>query len=99
MLFKGVVNYVDIPEDRDHLAEMYMHFNSYERCYGRGKIQTVVLAKVDGQIVSIDKRNSLDNKWWENVPAPPCGLLNRLDTPFWVVNADDYETQDLCSWK
>jgi len=91
LLFKGIVQYVDIPESRDHLAEMYMHFNSYERYYGRGKTRTAVLAKIDGKIVAVDKRNSLENKWWEEVPAHPRGLLNRLDTPFRIVNAEDYE--------
>ncbi len=93
MLFKGVVSYVDIPESREHLAEMYVHFNSYERYYKRGKIQTAVLAKVDGEIVAIDPRNSLEEKWWENVPTHPIGLLNRLDTPFGVMNGEDYEAQ------
>ncbi len=99
ILFKGEVSYVDIPEGRKHLAEMYMHFNSYERYYRRGKVRTAVLAKVDGEIVAIDDRNSLDDKWWENIPLHPCGLLNRLDTPFRVVNAGNYEAQDSCSWE
>ncbi len=93
MLFKGIVSYVDIPESREHLAEMYIHFNSYERYYGRGKIQTAVLAKVDGKIVAIDQRNSLKDQWWEGVPSHPAGLLNRLDTPFGVINVEDYEAQ------
>jgi len=99
ILFKGVASYVDVPEGRKHLAEMYMHFNSYERYYQRGKIRTAVLAKVDGEIISIDDKNSLDDKWWETIPLHPCGLLNRLDTPFRVVNAGNYEAQDSCSWK
>ena len=99
ILFKGVVSYVDVQEGRKRLAEMYIHFNSYDRYYRRGKIRTAVLAKVDGEIVSIDDRNSLDDKWWENMPLHPCGLLNRLDTPFRVVNAGSYEAQGSCSWK
>jgi len=90
VLFKGVVNYVDIPEGRDHLAEMYMHFNSYERYSSRGRsIRSAVLAKLDGQIVAVDKRNSLDDKWWETIPSSSGELMNRLDTPFRIINVND----------
>lgn len=92
-LFKGAVQYVDIPKGRDHLAEMYMHFNSYERYYGRGRIQTAVLAKIDGEIIAVDKQNSLEDPWWEKLPAHPRGLLNRLNTPFAVINVEQYEAQ------
>lgn len=94
VLFKGVVNYVDIPAGRDHLAEMYMHFNSYERYSSRGRsIKSAVLAKIDGQVVAVDKRNSMNNKWWETIPAHSGGLLNRLDTPFRIINFESVEAQ------
>lgn len=99
VLFKGAVNYVDIPEGRDHLAEMYMHFNTYARHYGYGEIQTAVIAKINGKIVGIDEKNSLDNPWWEDKQAFKCGLLNRLDTPFRVINMELYESQDPCVWQ
>ena len=92
-LFKGVVQYVDIPRDRKHLAEMYMHFNSYARHAGRGKIRAAVIAKVAGKTVAIDKQNSLDDKWWETMPTHPVELLSRLQTPFAIVNTDRYEAQ------
>jgi len=98
-LFKGVVSYVDIPKGREHAAVMYMHFNSYARNYGRGKIRTAVLAKIDGKVVAVDEDSSLDDPWWENTDVNRCGLLNRLDTPFRVVNEERFESQDPCVWK
>ena len=37
-VFKGTVNCIDIPRGRDHLSEMYLHFNSYARHYKHGVI-------------------------------------------------------------
>lgn len=93
-LFKGTVDYIDIPKNREHLAEMYMHFNTYARFYNRGSIKSAVIAKVDGKEVSIDRRNSLDDRWWEKYEAHTGRLLNRLDTPFRIVNVNHYEAQN-----
>jgi len=92
-LFKGVVHYVDIPKGRDHLAEMYMHFNTRKRYSRRGKIRTAVLAKTNGTIVGIDQNNSPEDPWWETAPAGSHALLNRLDTPFRIVNEESYQAQ------
>ena len=96
MLFKGAVHYVDIPRGRNHLAEMYIHFNSYNRYKKRrGKIKTAVVAKIDGARVSMDNQNIAEELWWENKPTHPAGLLNRLNTPFGVVNPANYAAQIL----
>jgi hypothetical protein len=99
ILFKGIVQYVDIPKGRDHLAEMYMHFNSYERYRNRGKFKTAVVIKIHGEVVAVSKPNSLETAWWADKQVHPCGLLNRLDTPFRIANVDKYEAQDFCSWE
>ena len=98
-LFKGVVHYVDIPKGRDHLAEMYIHFNTYERYYRRGSIQSAILIKIDETIVATDQKNLLDNMWWEKHPAPFHKLLNRMDTPFRVINTETHEAQKVSSYK
>ena len=97
ILFKGSVSYADIPKDRAHLAEMYIHFNSYERYFSQGEIKATVIAKVNGEIVSIDRRNSLDKPWWTEFDGPVRELINRNDTPFYGINSGDYESQRLIS--
>ncbi|MDK2857385.1 MAG: hypothetical protein PWQ29_898 [Verrucomicrobiota bacterium] len=97
ILFKGVVNYVDIPKGREHRSEMYMHFNSYARYHKkREEVQYAVLARIDDKIVAI-KTNGTGEEWWTKYPVHSCGLLNRLDTPFRAVNAEQYEAQDVCT--
>jgi hypothetical protein len=98
VLFKGVVNYVDIPEGRDHKSEMYMHFNSYARHYDRGNIEYAVVVLIDGQEVAVKTSREEPAGWWKSMTPHPCGLLNRLDTPFRVINVEEYEAQDLCAW-
>jgi hypothetical protein len=93
MVFKGSVDYVDIPQARDHLAEMYLHANSYQRYGTRRPSKISVVAKMDGKIVAMDRRTAKDTQWWEGLPTHPAGLLNRLDTPFRAVNAGAYEAQ------
>lgn len=97
-LFKGVVNYVDIPRGRDHLSEMYMHFNSYARHYSRGKIEYAVVILMDGKEMAVETSREEPPEWWKSMTPHPCGLLNRLDTPFRIINVEDYEAQDRCAW-
>lgn len=98
VLFKGVVNYVDIPQSREHLSEMYMHFNSYERHYGRGDIEYAVVVLIDGKEMAAKTSRKEPKDWWKSMTPHPCELLNRLDTPFRVINVEKYEAQDLCAW-
>jgi len=96
VLFKGTVNYVDIPKGRDHLSEMYMHFNSYERHYGRGKIEYAVVALMDGKEMALETSRKEPKEWWKSITPHPCELLNRLDTPFRVISVEKYEAQNRC---
>jgi hypothetical protein len=99
VLFKGIVNYVDIPEGRDHISDMYLHFNTYKRYYKRGGVDYAVIALVDGKIVSMKTNKKEPENWWKEISPHPCGLLNRLDTPFRVFNVESYQADDLCTWQ
>ncbi|HNX53455.1 MAG TPA: hypothetical protein PKI68_06890 [Pontiellaceae bacterium] len=98
-VIKGVINYVDIPKNREHLSEMYMHFNSYARHYKRGTINYAVVALVDGKQVAVETNKRSPENWWKDMLVNPCGLLDRSMTPFVVFNVEKFEAQDLCSWK
>lgn len=92
MLFKGTTHFVDLPKSREHLAEMYIHFNSYARYAGRKRIKTAIIAKTDGKVIALDKKNSLDDPWWTTAPLHPVGLLHKNQTPFGAVHAEYSES-------
>lgn len=96
LLFRGEVRYENIPKGRNHLAEMYLHFNTYKRHYRRGVIRSAISIKIDGTLVASDKKRAPETQWWKNTPSNPCALLNRMDTPFRVINIEKYEAQTLC---
>lgn len=97
MVFKGSVDYVDIPKGRDHLAEMYLHANSYQRYGTRRAARVGVVAKIGEKVVATDRRTSVQNPWWKGLPTHSAGLLNRLDTPFRTVNPGSYQAQRMNS--
>jgi len=92
-VFKGAVNYVDIPRSRNHLSEMYLHFNRYARHYKHGIIQYAVIALIDGKQMALETNRRLPQNWWKNMPENPCELLDRSMTPFAVFNAEKFEAQ------
>lgn len=98
-VFKGVVKYVDIPQGREHLSEMYMHFNSYERYFKRGTISYAVVVLIDGKEVAVETNKRSPENWWKDMTIHPCGLLDRSMTPFVVFNVESFQAQDSCSWE
>lgn len=93
-VFKGAVNYVDVPRGREHLSEMYLHFNSYARHCKRGVIQYAVVALIDGKPVAVETNRRLPEGWWKTLPVYPYGLLDRSSTPFAVFNVEKFDAQD-----
>jgi len=93
-VFKGTVRYVDIPRGREHLSEMYLHFNSYARYFKRGVIHYAVVALIDGKTVAVETNKRLPEGWWKTLPPHPCGLLDRSMTPFAVFNVEKFDAQN-----
>lgn len=87
-VFKGTVCYMDIPEGRDHLTVMYLHFNSYARYYERGRVEYAVVASVHGEVVHVSTNKRNPRQWWETMPVHRAELLNHHDTPFRVVHVE-----------
>lgn len=93
-LFKGTVSYANIPKGRNHLAEMYMHFNATER-YGKGRvIDCAVVAVLNGKIIATKNSRPGNPEWFKDTEAHSCKLLNREQTPFRIINPEDYQALD-----
>lgn len=93
LLFTGRVDYINIPEGRDHISDMYLHFNTYRRYFQRGNIHYAVVALIDGNEVAVKTNRRRPEQWWKTMKPHSTGLLNRLDTPFRVLNVERYQAQ------
>jgi hypothetical protein len=93
-VFKGVVQYMDIPQGRNHLSEMYLHFNRYARHYKRGEIQYAVVALINGKPVAVHTNKNKPENWWTTRTVHLGELLNRSATPFVVFNIEKFEAQN-----
>lgn len=88
--FKGEVSYINIARGK-HRSDIYLHPSTVARF---GDIERMaVIVTVGGRVVALDgiPSNTAQQRWWEQV-APQGGyLLNRSETPFAMLNFDDYE--------
>lgn len=97
MLLSHTVTYVDIERGR-HQSTVYMHPNTYERYVDRVQFIGVEI-RYKGRPVrwTSDKSNMRDSQWWENArqqfPPVTGKMLDRSDTPFALVNPNDYELE------
>ena len=89
-LFKGEVTNVNIARGK-HKGDIYMHPSTLARF---GDIERVaVMVNVGGRMVALDGQPSgtAQQRWWEQLAPMEGYLLNRMQTPFAMVNFDDYE--------
>ncbi|HBA84958.1 MAG TPA: hypothetical protein DCZ95_12760 [Verrucomicrobia bacterium] len=89
-LFKGDVTYVNIARGR-HLSDIYLHPSTLARF---GTVERVaVLINSQGRMLAMESLPSSNARWWEQSPVPPVDglVLNRMETPFAMMNFDDYE--------
>lgn len=100
-LYRRDVRYMDIKEDREHLAVVYIRPSALER-YGE-IVAVAVEFVIDGEIVAVDADStmgkSLPSDWWKNprvvkselVTRRDGYMLSRKESPFAFVAIDDYE--------
>jgi hypothetical protein len=98
-LYKTTVRYVDIERDREHLSAVYLRPNTIER-YG-DLVAVAVEITHAGKVVAeaSDEDMALPETWWRNptvlesksVTVRDGYLLNRNQSPFALINIDDYE--------
>jgi len=87
-LFRGQLTYVNV-EKGSHESVMYLHPSTLAR-YGDVE-QVAVLIYVKGQLAALESRPSSQERWWERLTPQEGYLLNRLETPFAMLNFDNYE--------
>jgi len=89
-LFKGEVSYINIERGR-HRSDIYLHPSTVSRF---GEVERMaVLVNVGGRLVAMDglPAGTAQQRWWEQLAPQDGYLLNRMQTPFAMINFDDYE--------
>lgn len=89
-LFKGEVTYINIEKGR-HRSDIFIHPSTIAR-YGDVE-RVAVQVSVGGRLVAMDglPQGSASQRWWEQLNPQEGYLLNRMQTPFAMINFDDYE--------
>lgn len=98
-LYKKAVRYRDIRQDRDHMASVFLRPAALER-YGE-PVAIAAVFSLDGEVVDeiSDEDVELPEAWWKNpvvidskaLTMRDGYLLNRKESPWAVINPDDYE--------
>lgn len=88
VLFRGEVTYVTIEKGR-HFSDVYLHPSTLARY---GDVEAVaVLANIRGQLVSMQSQPQTQQRWWEQLAPVDGFVLNRMHTPFAMLDFDVYE--------
>lgn len=88
-LFRGKVTYVNVEKGRGHKSDVYLHPSTLARY---GDVEAVaVLIEVGGRLVASESLPASNKRWWEQLSPVDGILLNRMQTPFAMINFDDYE--------
>jgi len=98
-LFTTIVRYSDVQEGRNHLVAAYLHPKALLR-YGEVAAAAVVF-RYEGAVVGSTSEESirLPEQWWSNprvveseeVTRREGYLMDRSESPFALINIDDYE--------
>jgi hypothetical protein len=89
-LFKGEVTYINVARGK-HLSDVYLHPSTLARF---GVVERVaVIVTSQGRVLAMESLPASKARWWEQSPVPPVDglVLNRMETPFAMINFDDYE--------
>lgn len=89
-LFKGDVTYINVEKGR-HKSDIYIHPSTLAR-YGEVE-RVAALVNIGGRLVGMEglPSGSTSTRWWEQLQPQDGFLLNRTQTPFAMINFDDYE--------
>lgn len=98
-LYRKAVKYADVAQGKGHISTVFLRPNTLKR-YG-DIVAAAVEISVDGKVVGVQQEASmqLPNEWWKNpavtdspaVTVRDGYLLDRSQTPFALINIDDYE--------
>ncbi len=88
-MFRGKVTYVNIEKGRGHKSDVFLHPSTLARF---GDVEKVaVLVEANGKLMAGDSLPKANLRWWEQMTPVDGMLLNRTQTPFAMINFDDYE--------
>lgn len=87
-LFKGDVTYINVAKG-DHKSDIYLHPSTLARY---GDVEGIaVVVNTQGRVVAMDSLPASNKRWWEQFTPVEGYVLNRMQTPFAMINFDDYE--------
>lgn len=91
ILFRGDVTYVNIEKNMAtrHKSAVYIHPSTLAR-YGEVE-RIAVLIYHEGRLEDMESDPSTKQRWWEQLTPQRGYILNRMQTPFAMINFDDYE--------
>lgn len=87
-LLKGDVTLVNLARGQ-HKCDFFVHPSALLR-YGE-VLSVVVLVSSSDQLVGLLSQPPSAKRWWEDYQPVPGMVLNRNNTPFALINADDFE--------
>jgi len=88
VLFRGEATYVTIQKGK-HMSDMYLHPSTLAR-YGDVEAMAVLIT-YKGQLVAIESQPPSQQRWWEQLAPVDGFILNRMETPFAMIDFDTYE--------
>ncbi len=93
-LFRGDITNVNIEKNAGtggsrHKSVAYLHPSTLAR-YGDVERLAVVI-RHQGRLVGMESKPKSNARWWEQLTPVTGYVLNRLETPFAMINFDDYE--------
>jgi hypothetical protein len=87
-MFRGEVTYVNVQKGK-HESDMYLHPSTIAR-YGEAQRVGVVISS-QGRVLAMESMPASNQRWWEQVTPQDGYVLNRMQTPFAMMNFDVYE--------
>jgi len=98
-LFKNTVRYADIEQGRDHMSTVFLRPSTVKR-YGL-PVAIAVEIRLKGEVIAeaAEAEIKVPEQWWRNpavtqnegVTTRDGYLLDRSQSPFALINIDDYE--------
>jgi hypothetical protein len=88
-LFTGEVTYMNIARTRSGVSTVFMHPSTVERFGGIERVAVVISSQ--GRVLGMESNPSSKERWWERVTPRTGFVLNRLQSPFAMVDVDSYE--------
>ncbi len=87
-LYRGEIGYAQVARG-NRSAVAYLHPSTVSR-FGSPEAVAVVFS-VQGRVIAIDSNQGGGQRWWERFSPVEGFIFNRLQTPFAMVNFDDFE--------